>query len=483
MKKANQIGFPTLGKSVGLRFNRPTYDALRQDFAKDQVNEQFAFGLFSQAKTADGTILIVNNIILADKHDLSEQSGGGVAPTKAFQATAYMIAQQKNLGILDMHTHPFSKNPHFSSIDHAESEKNARYICNTFPSPITHAMVVFNSTATTHDAAVYDRSINSYRSIDYIEILGRKIEINRTGEAETTCSGNDLRYSRQAMIPGWDQRTLSRLKIAVVGLGGNGAQIIETLVSIGVGSDGWIAAIDPDVIEASNLPRIPYAFPENIGSPKSTVATQYAGRKNPAVKFFPYPCSVTEKIVIDRIKGASVIISAPDGDGVRKVCNELAVRYRIPLIDLGCDIQTDDEKILAGGQVRIVLPGDNACLVCCGGYDPAVAALELMDDARAAVHASQGYVVGHRDNPTPSISNLNAVTSQLGINALLGLVHGKNFGKWDYVHYDQLTAQTLTANTNPLDSCPLCSREGFIGTGDENDTQIKPSWNKMQAVK
>ncbi len=480
MKATNKIEPTTLGKSVSIKFSRPAFDMLKQELLKDEVNEQFAFGLFSQAKTADGTTLIVNSVFLPDKKDLSEQSGGGVAPTKNFQATVYMIAQQKNQGILDIHTHPFSDIPRFSSIDHSISIRNAKYICEKLPSPITHAMVVFNSDATAHDAAIYDRHLNTYRSIDFIEISGRGIEVNKTGEAKNASSETNSCYSRQIMIPGWNQAALSRLKVAVVGLGGNGSQIIETLVSIGVGTDGWIAAIDPDIIEASNLPRIPYAFPENIGNPKTTIAVQHAGRKNPAVKIYPYPCSVTEKAVIDRIKGASIIICAPDGDGVRKVCNELAVRYMIPMIDLGCDIQIDNNTVSAGGQVRVILPGTNACLVCCGGYDPSVAALELMDDANSAVHAAQGYVIGHRANPTPSVSNLNAVTSQLGINALLCLVHGEKFGKWDYVHYDQLTAQTLTANTKPLESCPLCSREEFLGIGDESTGQIttEPTWNK-----
>lgn len=160
----------------------------------------------------------------------------------------------------------------------------------------------------------------------------------------------------------------------------------------------------------------------------------------------------------------------PDNDGARKICNDLCVRYMIPMIDLGCDIQFDNEKneLIACGQVRTVIPGDNACLVCCRGYDPSEAAIDLMDDEQAALHARAGYGLNGQDVPTPSVANLNAIIAQLGLNAFLALVHGEKFGKWDYVHFNQLTAQTTVAKTNKSDKCPLCGKEGLLGMGDKN---------------
>ena len=69
-------------------------------------------------------------------------------------------------------------------------------------------------------------------------------------------------HLRAARFPGWNQAAISRQRIVVVGAGGKGAQLIQTLVSIGAGTQGWIASVDPDVVEESNLPRIPYAVPD-----------------------------------------------------------------------------------------------------------------------------------------------------------------------------------------------------------------------------
>lgn len=468
MSKINRTDFSILGKSITMRFSAKANKILRRELTKDLKNEQIVFCLLNHVKTTDGTTLIVQDIFFPDKEDISEQSGVRIVPTHNSQATVYLIAEQRKQSILDVHTHPFQDIPQLSAIDHAESIKNAKYICRKFEYPITHVMVVFNREATAYDGVIYDRSLEAYRQIDAIEVLGRRMEIKKCREVNASYSEADPRYSRQVMIPGWDQTTISRMKIAVIGVGGNGAHLLQTLISIGAGTEGWIAAIDPDIIEESNLPRNPYAFTEDIGRHKVIVAAEYAHRKNPKAKFYALPCSITEPVAIERIKGATVIICCPDTDGARKICNNLAVKYMIPMIDLGCDIQVNSEnnEVTACGQVRIVIPGANACLVCCRGYDPSAAAIDLMDDEQTALHARAGYGTNGQAVPAPSVANLNATVAQLGVNALLALVHGEKFGTWDYAYYDQLTAQTTVAKSKPLDACPLCGKEGSLGLGD-----------------
>ncbi len=470
MKIHNDTKNAALGRDVRLRIARPLFDRLASHLRQDPTNEQFAFALCSHAYTADGMVLIVQSLFFPGRKDLAKQSAGRVEPTREFQALVYSIAQDRNLSILDIHTHPHQAVPRFSSVDNIESARNAKYICARFPVPVTHAMLVFSSEADAHDAAVYDRSRQTFRAISYLEILGRDIEIRPRGKTGIATNNADPQFARQAMLPGWDQTTIGHQRIAIVGAGGNGAQVLQSLICIGAGTKGWITVIDPDTIEASNLPRIPYAYAEHVGSPKVTVAAQYAGRKNPDVKLYPYPCSVTTGAATERIKGATLLIGAGDSEGVRKVCNDLAVRYEIPYIDLGCDISTENGKVTAGGQVRVVMPGSNACLVCSSGYDPAVAAIELMDDSRKAEHAAHGYVQGHRADATPSVANLNATTAQLGMAAFLALVHGEAFGRWDYAHYDQLTAETLVARTKRRDDCPLCGVHGVLAEGDVRET-------------
>ncbi|HML74399.1 MAG TPA: ThiF family adenylyltransferase [Anaerohalosphaeraceae bacterium] len=487
MNRLKKTETSVLGRLVRIRFARLSFEALYHHLNQDDSREQFAYALFNLARTADGTVLIVSDIFIPDPEDLIYQGSTGVTPNKNLQFLVYFLAQQKQCGILDIHTHPFEKIPHFSSIDEAESLNNAKDICRLLPPPETHAMIVFGQGIQAHDSVVYDRSLNGYRTIEAIEVLGRKSEIRHTGQSHDTAEISDPTYDRQIRIRDWSQKTLAQQNIAIIGVGGNGAHILQTLISIGAGTEGWIAVIDPDTVEPSNLPRIPYATPRDIGQPKVTVATRYALDKNPNVKFYPYPCSVTAKAALDRIKAATILIGAGDRDSVRKICNENSVKYMIPYIDLGCDIHMEDNSLEAAGQVRIVLPGQNACLVCCGGFDPSSAALELMDDLSALQHASLGYGQGKVHHIAPSVANLNASIAQLGISAFLSLVHGPTFGNWDFVHFSQLNVQMTAAQTRQNEKCPVCCREGVLAIGDntinqdKNNLQIPTKFKEKQA--
>lgn len=469
-------------KEMTLRIARPDYDRLAGHLQQGTTEEQFAFLLCGRARSADEVVLIVHSMFLPDRCDLSTQGPGGVAPTRGFQSFVYTQADRLGLSIVDVHTHPHQTVPRLSPKDMQEWPRSTRTIDDLFAARITTAMIVFDPSVTAFDGVVYDRESRQSRPVERLEILGRntKIRLRRRRDEASNCG--DSRYARQFLLPGWDQTTISRQRIVIVGVGGSGAQVLQPLVCIGAGIEGWIAVIDPDIVEESNLPRIPYAHPEHVGTPKVTVAAQYAGRKNACLPVYPYPCSVKEHAAEDRIKAATLLVGAGDNDGVRHNCNELAVRYSIPYIDLGCDILAENDGFSAGGQVRVVLPGENACLVCCGGYDPTAAASELADDSQVADRAAAGYVRGHTGNPTPSISNLNGTTAQLAMAAFLSIVHGDRFGAWDYAYFDQLTAQTITARTSRRDSCPLCGLRGSLGAGDAPPANRMPSsrrWVRM----
>jgi molybdopterin/thiamine biosynthesis adenylyltransferase len=181
---------------------------------------------------------------------------------------------------------------------------------------------------------------------------------------------------------------------------------------------------------------------------------------------FPYACELRESAVIDRLKAATVIIGCVDNDGARQTANEQAVRYGIPYIDMGCDIQVDGGKVVAGGQVRLVLPGENACLVCCCGFDPSQAANDNLDPEAKALRARHGYVQNSSALATPSVANLNGLTSQFAMAQFLALTNGAEFCSWDYLHFDQFTGRTIPAKSSRSEQCPVCGNEGFLGGGD-----------------
>lgn len=469
------------GRWVVLRFARCLFDALRDHLVADPRREGFAFVLATPVTTTEGELLLAQDLFLPGAGDLLVQSAARVEPHPSFQALVYLVAQQKGLAIVDVHTHMTKEPPSFSALDRAAARKNARYIAERFPPPTTLGLVVLNRTLTAHDALVFDRERDGFESINELQIVGPELEIRPTGMPRHKPEP-DPRYARQELVPGWNQDTLAKLRIGVVGLGGHGAQLLQTLVSLGAGTAGWIAGVDADIVESSNLPRIPYAVPGDVGRSKVDVAARFVQRRNPAATFIAHPCSVAAPAAISRLKACDVLFGCGDNDGVRLVLNSVAVSCGIPLIDLGADIRVAADLVEAGGQVRIVLPGTTACLACSGAFDPGQAALDLLGDQDRVIYARRGYVIGADAGPTPSVAVLNTLMAQYAVTALLSLIGSGPFRRVDYLHVDWLTGSTLTATSARSPACPACGDGGFLFTGTEvyaAPTTTEPSWRQV----
>jgi molybdopterin/thiamine biosynthesis adenylyltransferase len=451
---------------------------------QDPNNEQMAFGLASTARTAEGVLLPVTELLLPDRHDLSEQTAVSVSPTLNFQSFVYFRAYQTSKVIVEFHSHPGAGTPRFSGIDDAHAPRNARYIARKMPGSVTLALVVGNSCFDAFDAMVYDRNLKDFRPIRRLEMLGRPSQIRLIGEpADVLLGQNNTIFDRQTRVPGWNQLLWERQLIGIVGLGGNGAPLFQTLVGMGAGRQGFYALVDPDRVEVSNLPRIPYALPEHVGLPKVTVATQFAGRKDPRLPVYPFPCRFAEEAVLKRLKMVTVLFGCGDNDGLRKETNEFAVRYGIPYIDLGCDIQTDVGATFAGGQVRLSLPGENACLVCCGGYDASQAAIDQLDEGSRSQRAAHGCGQDATEVGMASVANLNGLTAQFAVTQFLSLINGPKFATWDYLHFDSLTGRTLPARSERSPACPLCGDEGCLGAGDPIPAEVvAPGPSKLRRL-
>jgi molybdopterin/thiamine biosynthesis adenylyltransferase len=454
----------SFGREVTIRMGQGTAAALGQHMRQDDGNEQMAFGLGRRARTAGGTVFLVGELILPDREDLSEQSCGGICPAHRFQSYVYLLAQHTGASIVEFHTHPGVGVPHFSGIDDANAHPNAEYIRRKLPDSVTLVLVVGNSRFDAFDSVAYDKQCGQFRQVDRLEVMGRPSTVHLIGEPSEQWTA-DGRFDRQQRIPGWNQLGLERQRIGIIGAGGNGAWLLQTLVGIGAGRQGFIAIADHDVVDETNIPRLPYAYGEHVEIPKVSLAAQYAGSKSPRTPVFAFPCKFSGKPVLDRMKMATVLFYCGDNDGGRKETNEFSIRYGIPLIEMGCDIQAG-ESVQAGGQIRVVLPGDDACLVCCGGYDPSQAVIDQLDDAGRSRQAAAGYVVGAEATATPSVANLNALTAQHAISAFLALVNGGDFSRWDYLHFDQFTGRTIPARSSRREECPLCGPEGCLMAGD-----------------
>ncbi len=90
------------------------------------------------------------------------------------------------------------------------------------------------------------------------------------------------RFSRTEKLIGQDaQRFLKERSVLIVGIGGVGGYVFETLVRAGIGS---FTIVDGDKVDISNLNRQIISLDSNVGQDKVEAAKQRAESINPEVK-------------------------------------------------------------------------------------------------------------------------------------------------------------------------------------------------------
>lgn len=217
------------------------------------------------------------------------------------------------------------------------------------------------------------------------------------------------RYDRQVRAFGEPaQQRFAGLTVAVVGVGGVGSLVVQSLAQLGVGR---LLLVDPDTVATTNLNRLAGATTADVTVEKVRVAERVATSANSDVTVRVVCGSVLDDDVWRRLRAADVVVGAVDGHAPRWVLNRLAVQYARCYVDVGVALQPDPVSgaLDASGHVAVVRP-NGPCLLCLSGYDPRAVAGELQPELAAARRAA-GYRVDVPDEPTPSVVFLNQVVA------------------------------------------------------------------------
>lgn len=134
-------------------------------------------------------------------------------------------------------------------------------------------------------------------------------------------------------------------KIMIVGLGGLGGHVADSLVRLGVTK---LMLVDFDVFEMSNLNRQLYATHQNIGEFKVNVLKEQLLKINPECHIH-VSIEKIEDLLIENLRDIDYIIDAVDSPQTKVHIADLANNLQVPLLHGAC----------AGwyGQVGIIHPG------------------------------------------------------------------------------------------------------------------------------
>ena len=140
------------------------------------------------------------------------------------------------------------------------------------------------------------------------------------------------RYARHSLIPNWKQERLAEAKVAVVGCGALGNEVLKNLALLGVGNI-WV--IDYDTIEIHNLTRSVLFRESDIGRYKAEIVTQRLKELNPDIHIHPIVGKLETDFGRGLLSEMDVVLGCLDSVRARRLLNKRCYSAGVPWIDGG----------------------------------------------------------------------------------------------------------------------------------------------------
>lgn len=158
-----------------------------------------------------------------------------------------------------------------------------------------------------------------------------------------------LRYVRNRnVLSSAEQLKLAESKVAVVGAGGLGGNVIFLLARLGI---GHLVVVDHDVFEETNLNRQALCDMNTIGIDKPGSAVDRVAEINPGVEVIAVQTKINSSNVCEILRYCHIVVDALDNIPDRLILEKGAKSMKIPII----------HGALAGfeGRIMTIFPGDS----------------------------------------------------------------------------------------------------------------------------
>lgn len=443
-----------------ITFSEPIFEKCTDVLTWDG-REKAAWLLCHTSASKDSIKLLPHKILIPDKCDYVKRSVGYYELKKDFITKAMRQAVAEQSHIIQCHIHPQGCDT-FSQVDEHHELMLMRHI-NEKVEGMHHASIVFSNSMEVLDSWIYDTQNDQLVRIEKVIVVGKnKLEVYvPTGRRDYDRELSET-LNRTVMALGKPTvAKIGRLDFGVAGASGLGGFIIEFLARDKVGS---ITICDTDVIDDTNLNRLPWATETDIGRLKAEFYAEVVHKISPKVKVCTYKESLYEPHVQEAFSQTDLIIGCLDS-GARLSVNRLACANLIPYFDLGAGIEfKDDKTTFIGGQVFCVIPGSSICLSCSGAFE--IFRDEYIPEKDRQREIRQGYIQGTDDKTVPLIMSLDSVISGMGYNQMLKYISGICSEIPFRVHYSDIDHQTIASECHD-DGCMTCTVKGFVGKGNK----------------
>lgn len=410
-----------IGPPFELRIAQPDWARLHHHLFPGDHDEHAAVLLCGMAASARSRRLLVREVVCAED-GVSYLPGTRGYRHLSGEFVTHLIRRSKDekLIYLAVHNHGGSESVTFSTTDLSSHERGYPTLLSLTGLPV--GAVVLAERAVAGDVWMPD---GSRHPLSRTVVVGGS-PATLTPEPQRASPAIQGRYNRQSLLYGEaGQRILGRAKVAIVGAGGVGMLLVQTLARLGIGT---LVVIDPDRVDPTNLPRLPEAtradamewldrasrrpavraLARRLARHKVQVARRIARRANDAIGVEAIIGDVADDHTARLITDCDFVFLAADTMLARDVVNQIAYQFLIPTAQVGSKVVADSGT----GQVLDIfsavrtLGNRPGCLRCNGLIDLRRLGQESVGNPEQV--KNQQYV-NEPEVHAPSVITLNAV--------------------------------------------------------------------------
>ena len=151
-------------------FRKKDWLTLTNYLSLDKINESGAIAFCKISTAKNFKRFLVNRIVLPEKKHYKKRSAGFIGFDPEFMEQCFKNCENSSFHLIDIHTHPFSNNVHFSSIDDREDGKIKGPYMDKYVPSVELLFMVHGSDLEDIDARIWDKNTHSLRSINLIKI-------------------------------------------------------------------------------------------------------------------------------------------------------------------------------------------------------------------------------------------------------------------------------------------------------------------------
>lgn len=396
-----------------LAFAEQDVEQLEQLVQSSRPREYGAFFELRSTATDSGRRLVAASPHFPRDGDWDAQGPHALTPSAKLLSTMVSKAINARSGLLLVHSHPDPRHPTaMSPTDMSALQTLVPVLAELVDGPLAAAVIG------PHGWVAILWEAGKWVAIERITSCGRRL---RFLGPETLPPATEL-DDRQQLALGDVQARLSLLDLTIVGAGGIGSPLAETVTRMGVRS---ATLIDHGALDTpSNVRRVFGATLRDLTAPpkaKAEVLRDHCTAIGLATSIRAVVGDVRTLRELPSVLDADVILCATDDHSSRAVLSAIAYAFHLPLIDAGVRVGRGPSGLEGLPiEIRVCAPA-LPCLWCRNTLSAERVREENLSEEQRTQLVRDGYAVGEH-GPAPSVAASTVAAAGLISCALLGLL-------------------------------------------------------------